>query len=357
MKKRFTDAIKDSIFHLSDIIREKSNLEGDGTQLVGEAFAGTAPKIRVTKLQSENEKNVQRGVESLLRGLYQAIRNPRSHEKYSDSKEDADAIILFVDYLLRVVSQSKAQFTLESYLQKVFDNSFVKSEQYADLLVSEIPTKRRMEVMLEVLREKQNGECEKLHYFFQALISVLENHESEEVLQLISEELRTTDAFESIRNIIQLLDPADWPKLHKAARLRIENKLVQSIAEGAYNRATRKCSPGALGTWATGLFPHFALRTQAMSAIAKRLFSDSVQAQDYALQFFVGHLPSLMNAPPDYLTRGLIERLEKGDQRFFDALDRFEFLGKGPWTDAFKEALSRFVATEATAPEPDDVPF
>ena len=122
---RFTDAIKDCIMHLSNVIREKSNVEGDGVQLIGDAFGGIAPKIQVTKLKSENDKNVQRGVEALLRGIYQAVRNPRSHDRISDSQRDADAIILFVDYLLRIINQSQSQFSLDPYLSRVFDNSFV----------------------------------------------------------------------------------------------------------------------------------------------------------------------------------------------------------------------------------------
>ena len=91
---RFTDAIKDAMFSLTELIREKANLEGDGVSLVGQAFGGANPKIKVTKLESQSDKDIQAGTEAMLRGIYQAIRNPRSHEKYNDSKDEADAIIV-----------------------------------------------------------------------------------------------------------------------------------------------------------------------------------------------------------------------------------------------------------------------
>jgi uncharacterized protein (TIGR02391 family) len=69
--------------------------------LVGQAFGGKTPKLRVNKLQTESDQDIQKGTENLLLGLYQSIRNPRSHGKLTDTKEDADAIILFIIGLTR----------------------------------------------------------------------------------------------------------------------------------------------------------------------------------------------------------------------------------------------------------------
>src|ERR1035438_10349919 len=80
----YTGAILDSIHFLGELIREKTGIEGDGLSLIGQALGGQNPKLKVTKLQTESDKNVQKGAEQLLRGLYQGIRNPRSHEKYVD---------------------------------------------------------------------------------------------------------------------------------------------------------------------------------------------------------------------------------------------------------------------------------
>ncbi len=97
--RNFTGLIQDSMYFLTDLIREKTGLEGDGASLVGQAFGGRSPLLKVNKLQTESEKNEQKGVEQIIRGLYQAIRNPRSHEKILDTEENATAIILN-DYAL-----------------------------------------------------------------------------------------------------------------------------------------------------------------------------------------------------------------------------------------------------------------
>src|SRR5260221_10133234 len=78
--ENYEAAILDSMRFLSKVIREKSGLDGDGTQLVGQAFGGDEPKLRLNKLQTQSEKDEQKGFLQIVTGLYSAIRNPRTHE-------------------------------------------------------------------------------------------------------------------------------------------------------------------------------------------------------------------------------------------------------------------------------------
>ena len=110
-ENNFTGAILDAIYFLSELIREKTGLETDGIALIGQAFGGKSPKIKINRLQSESDWNIQNGTEQILRGIYMAIRNPRSHEKYTDSEEDARAIIFFLNYLVKIVYKSKTPFS------------------------------------------------------------------------------------------------------------------------------------------------------------------------------------------------------------------------------------------------------
>ena len=152
----YTSAISDAIYYLGDIIREKAGLQTDGVPLVMQAFGGKSPKLKVTRLQTESDRNIQKGTENLLLGLYQSVRNPRSHGKHVDTKEDADAIILFINYLLKIIGGAKGTFSKNDFLDRVFDPSFVKKTRYADLLGQRIPPKQRLDVMIEVYRRKED---------------------------------------------------------------------------------------------------------------------------------------------------------------------------------------------------------
>ncbi len=189
-RRDYTAAILDAIFFLGDVIRERTGLDCDGVALVGQAFGGKSPKLKVNKLESESERNVQQGVESMLRGLYQAIRNPRSHEKLIDSEQDADAIIPFVDFLLRIINQSKAPFEKKEYLGRVFDWDFVESDRYANLLVQDIPEGKRVEIFLDAFRVKETGKGKKLQFFFRSVLSVMSKEEREQAIRVVERELK-----------------------------------------------------------------------------------------------------------------------------------------------------------------------
>jgi len=205
--RNYTGAILDTIYFLSDLVREKSGLSSDGISLIGQAFGGKSPKLKINKLQSDSDKNIQSGIAQILRGLYQAIRNPRSHEKYKDSKPDADCIILFVDYLIRIIDQSKTPFTKHEFFERVLEDNFVPKKRYADLLVNEIPKKQRLDIFIELYNLKEQGDGEKLKIFFESLIEKLNKDELQEVYNTISEELKTTDNDKTIRLILQIFPP------------------------------------------------------------------------------------------------------------------------------------------------------
>ncbi len=102
LAKNYSHSIVDAMHHFSTVLRDKAGVDGDGAALVGQALGGDSPRLKINKLQTETERNQQHGIESILRGMYQAIRNPRSHEQIEDTQETADAIIVFINYLLGI---------------------------------------------------------------------------------------------------------------------------------------------------------------------------------------------------------------------------------------------------------------
>ena len=137
--ENYSHAILEATYLISSVLRERAGVDGDGSAMVGQALGGDDPKLKLNPLQTESEKNIQKGMEQILRGVYLGIRNPRSHEQTSDDKETADAIIHFLGYVLTLLNSSKEAFTIDSFVAKVFDSEFVESSRYAELLVAEVP--------------------------------------------------------------------------------------------------------------------------------------------------------------------------------------------------------------------------
>lgn len=357
-KRNFTGAILDSFYFLSDLLRKKSGAEGDGAVLIGQALGGATPKIKLNRLQSESELNVQKGVEQMLRGFYQAVRNPRSHEKTTDTEEDAQVLIIFVGYVVRQIDQAKAQFSRPDFLKRVIDPDFVPQERYAKLLVDEVPNGQRLEVFLDAYRAKDTGKPEHLRHFFSVLLSQLSPEELKQVYEVLSEELRTADDETTIRLIIGSFDGSVWPHIDEAARLRIENRLIRSVREGRYNRKQNSCRGGALGTWSTGLLPHFSLKQEFLRAVSDKLRSNSPEEEDYVFRYLFGSLKPLADPMPPYIESIIRTRLKKGDGRFHDAM-----IFSCPWdtktyTPELAKAIDEFKETEPSFNDfDDDIPF
>ena len=77
--QNYSSAILDAVVYLSNIVREKTGLESDGVALAGSAFGGKNPKLKVNKLQTESDWNVQKGIEQIFRRIF--------HKKYGGKDE------------------------------------------------------------------------------------------------------------------------------------------------------------------------------------------------------------------------------------------------------------------------------
>lgn len=350
----YSHAILDAMHYLSEILREKSGLDGDGHSLVGAALGGQSPVLRVNKLQTETEKNIQKGLEQILRGMYQGIRNPRSHEQVKDTKDTADAIIHFLNYLLCILDESQEPFTIPGFLDRVFDKHFVHSARYAELLVSEVPIGKRLDTLIEIYRRKREGDGSNLKYVVKELLKQFTEDQLAQFLSVASEELKMTQDNGDIRLTLQLLPPNLWPRLNEAARLRAENILIKSIREGqSGSDGTLVKGAGALGTWARDFLPYFDLKSQAGKAVLDKLRQDE-SSQQYIFSFFLGVLPSLYGT--SYRKNLCIEAITQAVKDEFgnslvQQLRRHYWSFPEDWKHALQENLPDLIQEE------DDIPF
>ena len=58
LAENYSHAILDSMHHLSNLLRDKTGVDGDGASLVGQALGGDSPRLRLNKLQTETERNI-----------------------------------------------------------------------------------------------------------------------------------------------------------------------------------------------------------------------------------------------------------------------------------------------------------
>lgn len=108
----FRDAVFNAFVAVFDLIREKTKIDRDGTDLVAEVFSLSNPKLIFSSLKNESGRNEQKGFIQILQGAYQGVRNPKAHSLESDLNE-----FKTVQYL--VFASLLARRIVEAYKPKI----------------------------------------------------------------------------------------------------------------------------------------------------------------------------------------------------------------------------------------------
>ncbi len=342
--ENYTGSILDAIFKLTDTIRNKTGLEGDGASLIGQAFGGDDPRIKLNKLQTDSEKDIQKGIQEILRGIYTGIRNPRSHDAMIDDKLSADSIIIFVNYLLRLIDQSKLRFNEEDFLARVFDEYYVNSKEYSTLLVQEIPKRQRANIAIQTILRRDQGNIYSLGSFLEALFDQLESAELSRVYKIVSDELRTTTNNEDIRYIVHICPGKYWSMIDQSVRIRTESILFSDFSQGSYDEVTQTCGKhGALATWITAVhLENFGEKDNWTRQAVEMIKSDNANVVSYIEEYFWKKICYINKATISWSLKYYIKSgLKNNDQRIINKLkDELVWEKEHPWWNVFKEELN-----------------
>ncbi len=101
------DAVLNAFVAVFDLMREKSKIDKDGSELVAEVFSLSNPKLIFSSLNDESGKNDQKGFIQILQGAYQGVRNPKAHSLESDLDEfKTIQYLIFASLLARRISEA-----------------------------------------------------------------------------------------------------------------------------------------------------------------------------------------------------------------------------------------------------------
>ena len=336
----FTEAVRDCMYHICDILREKSGLQDkDGTKLVEAALLGSNPGILINKNESTSEKDIQQGIGNAFKGLIQSVRNPLSHEKtYTYTKDEADAIILYSNFLLNRVDCSGGATKIEDVTELLLDEDFTDSEEYALLLLKEVPAKKRYDLLLHLFSIRVELPQHKLKYFLNALMESLTKAAKNDFVRIVSNALMRCKDDRELRMYCHYFMTETFDKIDKLAQLRIEDLAFKSIRAGTVtyqndpstNEEKASCSSaGSLGTWFS---THLDLLSNKDKIIA--LLIDKTdwtkQEEDYVFEYFGSVINDLFNSHYGFTEKQIAtikRKLSKGDEHYYNIL--FEFLDLG----------------------------
>ena len=107
---------------------------------------------------------------------------------------------------------------MTDYLERVFGPFFTDEIRYVELLVDEIPIRKRWDVLMEVYRRKEEGE-KKIRLFVETLLDKMEEAEISEFCKVVSAELSTTRSIPTMRAVLRT-GFAQFPQFSRKRSLR-----------------------------------------------------------------------------------------------------------------------------------------
>ncbi len=99
----YTSAVRHAVICLFDIIRRKSYVDSDGTNLIQKVFRGKTPKLIFQNMTPSHVTNAESGVIDMLEGFAKSIRKVHMHATVPITKETALREISIVCYLAEQV--------------------------------------------------------------------------------------------------------------------------------------------------------------------------------------------------------------------------------------------------------------
>lgn len=365
--KDYTESVRDALLHVCEFLREKSGIiDKDGTKLVDSTLFGNSPVILVNKNETTTEKDVQQGTGFLLKGLMQSVRNPLSHEKTTYSHNDAEAIILFVNYILNQIDSSGGKSKIDSLKDLIYDDNFTSSKEYAELLMKEIPVKKRYDLLLELYKDRSSLVQHKLKNFLNELMDSLSSAEFSDFIQVVNSSLMICQNDNELRMYFHYFMERTYSHIDRLAQLRIENIIYDSINYGSmeYNydyeiqEHVKGCNlQGSLGTWINDKLYLLSNTEKILDKLFEKLGGDDSDQQQYVLKYFsncVFNSSVTLNA---YRKNVIKEGLKNGDKRFSDNLFCIINLeDENEWHKAFKEDYEK-CCEKCKTEEDEELPF
>jgi uncharacterized protein (TIGR02391 family) len=342
----YTSALRDLMMLIKNIVQELSEISDiDGSKLMSIAFLGKDPKLLINKFETQSEKDTQNGVGLILQGLFFSIRNPLSHEDIIYSRENADAIIIFVNYILGVIDKSKGKRNVEDWISFISNEAFPDDEEYADEILKDIPTKKRLDLLIQLYRERRTVP-RTTKPFISKLFELISSSEKNQFIDVIEQEMYSCGRETEFVNFLNIYAPLVYIKLSRATKLRVENILF-SYVEQATLSSNDRCnnSNASIGTWLRNRIFLFEKKDKIIDILFKKLNSDNEESRNYVKKFFLDTIVDDEKIVLSYSRkRALHARLKDGDTEVHKALSPIlELTPDSDWAKEFKDDYESFV--------------
>lgn len=343
----YTEALRDAMFFVRDLLQEKSGfVNKDNTELVESSLLGKNAAIKINKYETKSEMNFQEGIGFALKGLVMHLRHPISHEKIEYSEQDADAQLLYINYLINQIDKSSGRSLITDWLDYLKSKNFTASKSFAQELIKELPKKQQYDLLVSIWRERYSFEPHTIHFFVDELVSKLSAQEKISFVNIMNAELINCSGNNELSMMFHLFAKHFYNALKKVVKIHIEDIVKIGIENGLYVNDKAVGTYSVCATWADGCIESFTTKEDVLNVIRNRFFY-SEDSNRYIRYFFGEYVnlnnPEILNAMKDdiksYLSYGCKYIYDSVDSYYLDCI-----LDNGNWEETiiYKEFGKEF---------------
>ncbi len=282
----YTEALRDAMFFVKDLLQEKSGLvDKDNTKLIEASLLGKNAAIKINKYETESEVNFQEGVGFALKGLVMHLRNPISHDRIEYSEQDADAQLLYINYLISQIDKSSGRQLVTDWLEYLQSKSFTSSKLFAQELIKELPKKQQYDLLVTIWRERVSFKSNSINHFIDELVGKLSNQEKTNFVNIMNSELINCSGDNELSMMFHFFAKHFYSNLKTVVKIHIEDIVRKGIENGLYVNDKTVGTNSACATWANECIKSFITKDEVIKTIRNR-FLYNENASKYIQTFF-----------------------------------------------------------------------
>ena len=363
----YTEAVRDAVFHMSEVLREKSGIaDKDGTKLVEVALLGNNPAILVNKNETTTEKDFQQGIGFAFKGIMQSVRNPLSHESFQYIQDEAEVLILYINFLLNQVDKSGGRTKIDSIIDLLFDDDFTDTQEYAELLLEEVPVRKRYDLLLELYQKREKLPQNKLRNFLMVLYASLTKAAKSDFVHVVSSSLMRCKDDKELRMYFHYFMDDTYSEIDRLAQLRVEDLIYKSIEQGAYEEVLDSRSgvvewecnrKGTLSTWVDDKLDLLSNRKKIEGLLFRKL-NRGYGEQKFVFECFMSAIDKKPSEFDESEISAIEWELKNGNELFYDWLRIYiEFWEDEEYIKVFGEAYEQCRCKIEEGSKEDELPF
>lgn len=246
-KKLYAEAVRNAILYIEDIIKKLSGLDYDGEKLINDAFSEKDPIIKINKCETTTEKDIQRSIYYIIRGLICGYRNPISHElNFVYGKREADTVLLLINNIILPKFDNSV-----NRINEIFDSIFINNREYSaqffDSCISNIKHGQAYSLIQTVFRRLNEIKNDKYTYFILLLYNYLSSDERKSINKDINELLISDDKIK-IARFFNLFPAPTWQFVDNNTKIKYENSVFHFFNKD-YDLCNYKFIIDDIGKW------------------------------------------------------------------------------------------------------------